>query len=179
MSLGNTDITQGFMGGVHCGHERSGLVDNIFVPFVVRDGGINLPALVLDEGIHFHGNTAFNFEGEVNPNGTVTSLWYLNSIGEGLNDVAENDSGTLRAFVDGDTNNDGVITDADKDFQPLLNNADDFFGGVTGLSVPSQGYDLTILGASRNSSKEFANEFDAWTLQTAGVFPDKVEGFEP
>ena len=179
MSLGNTDITQGFMGGVHCGHERSGLVDNIFVPFVVRDGGINLPALVLDEGIHFHGNTAFNFEGEVNPNGTVTSLWYLNSIGEGLNSLTENDSGTLRAFVDGDTNNDGVITDADKDFQPLLNNADDFFGGVTGLSVPSQGYDLTILGASRNSSKEFANEFDAWTLQTAGVFPDKVEGFEP
>ena len=161
MSLGNTDITQGFMGGLHCGHELSGLVDNIF------------------EGIQFHGNAAFNFEGEVNLNGTVTSVWYLNSIGESLNSLSENDSGTLRAFVGGDTNNDGVITIADKDFQPLRNSADAFFGGVTGLSVASQGYDLTVLGASRNSSKEFANEFDAWTLQTGGVFPYKVEGFEP
>ena len=179
MSLGDTDITQGFLGGVHCGHELSGLPDNVFVPFLVRDSGVNLPASVLNEGIQFHGNTPFNFEGEVNLNGAITSVWYLSSIGTALNDLVTNESGALKAFADGDTNNDGVVSNTDKDFQPLLNNADAFFGGVSGLSVPSQGYDLTVLGASRSSSKETANEFDAWTLQTGAIFPDEVEGFEP
>ena len=179
MSLGNIDITQGFMDGVHCGYENSGAVGNVFVPFLVRGSGVNLPASVLNDGIQFHGNTAFNFEGEVNPSTAITSVWYLNSIGAASNDLAANVSGVLNAFSDGDTNNSDAVDNADKDFQPLLNSTTAFFGGVNGLSISSQGYDLTTLGASRSPSSQSASEFDGWTLQAGGVFPQEINGFFP
>lgn len=187
VSLGESDITQSFMDGVHCGHENSGLSGNVFVPFLLRtsveggvvSSGVNLPALVLNDGIQFHGNSAFNFDGELNPSTALTGTWYLNSIGGLFNDVVLNTTGGLNAFADGDTNNSDSVTSADKDFQPLLNNSDAFFGGINGLSISSQGYDLTIVGAVRNSSRELANEFDGWTLQAGGVFPQEVTGFAP
>ena len=67
----------------------------------------------------------------------------------------------------------------DKDFQPLLNSTDTFFGGINGLSISSEGYDLTIIGAVRSASRDLANEFDGWTLQAGGVFPQEVSGFAP
>lgn len=179
ISLGDSDITQGFIDGVHCGHESSGFASNIFVPFLLRGSGVNLPTAVLNNGIQFHGNSAFNFEGEVNPSIAITSVWYLNSIAGLSNDLALNTSGTLNAFADGDTNNSGSVGTADKDFQPLLNSGDVFFGGINGLSIPSQGYDLTIIGAIRSPSSQTASEFGSWTLQAGGIFPQEVTGFSP
>lgn len=187
VSLGEVDITQSFIDGVHCGHESSGFTANVFVPFLLRSSveggelstGVNLPASVLNNGIEFHGNNAFNFDGEVNPSAALTGAWYLTSIGGLSNDVVFNSSGVLNVFANGDTNNSGSINSVDKDFQPLLNNTAAFFGGINGLSIASQGYDLTVVGAVRSSSRELANEFDGWTLQAGGVFPQSVTGFAP
>ena len=187
VSLGESDVTQSFIDGVHCGHENSGLAGNVFVPFLLRtsingsasNSGVNLPTSVLNDGIQFHGNSAFNFDGEVNPSTALTGTWYLNGIGGLLNDLVLNTTGGLNAFADGDTNNSGSVNNADKDVQPLLNNTDVFFGSVNGLSISSQGYDLTVIGAIRSSSRDLANEFDGWTLQAGGVFPQEITGFAP
>ena len=179
MSLGEIDITQSFIDGVHCGHERSGFADNIFVPFLLRGSGQNIPNSILNDGIQFHGNSAFNFDGEINLTTAITGAWFLNSIGGLQNDLVVNTTGGLNAFANGDTNNSGGVNSDDKDFQPLLNSTDAFFGSVNGLSASSQGYDLSVVGAVRSASQNLANEFDEWTLQAGGIFPQEVTGFAP
>jgi len=179
MSLGEADITQSFIDGVHCGHERSGLAGNVFVPFLLRGSGQNIPGSVLNDGMQFHGNSAFNFDGEINPTTAITGAWFLNSIGGLLNDLVVNTAGGLNAFASGDTDNSGSVNSDDKDFQPLLNSTDAFFGSINGLNISSQGYDLTIIGAVRSASQNLANEFDGWTLQAGGIFPQEVTGFAP
>ena len=179
VSLSSADLTQSFMGGVHCGHENSGLAGNVFVPFLLRSGAENFSDTVLNDGIQFYGSTAFNFYGETNPSTAITSTWYLISIGSLLNDLVVNTSNTLDAFANGDTNGDSTVNADDVDFQPLLNEAAPFFGSVTGSAVTSQGYDLTNVGVIRNESSELANQFDGWTLQAGGVFPQEVTGFAP
>jgi len=90
-----------------------------------------------------------------------------------------NTAGGLNAFASGDTDNSGSVNSDDKDFQPLLNSTDAFFGSINGLNISSQGYDLTIIGAVRSASQNLANEFDGWTLQAGGIFPQEVTGFAP
>ena len=186
MSLGEADITQSFIGGVHCGHERSGLAGNVFVPFLLRGSGQNIPGSVLNDGMQFHGNSAFNFDGEINPTTAITGAWFLNSIGGLQNDLVVNSTGGLNAFANGDTDDSDSVDGDDKDFQPLLNSTDAFFGGINVLSIPPEdddpnieGYDLTIIGAVRSASQNLANEFDGWTLQAGGIFPQEVTGFAP
>ncbi len=179
VSLGEVDITQSFIDGVHCGHEQSGLADNVFVRSLLRGSGKDFPDSVLDDGIQFHDNSPFNFDGEINPTIAITRAWYLNSIAGFQNDLVLNTTNVLNAFANGDTNNSGSVDSADKNFQPLLNNADVFFGSINGLNGLSQGYDLSIIGAARSASRELANEFDGWTLQAGGIFPQEVTGFAP
>lgn len=186
-----SDLTASFIDGVHCGHENSGLAGNVFVPFLVRSGDDtdNIPDSVRGDnngdGFRFYGNRAFNFEGEF-LDSAITSNWYLNSIDGIDNDLVEFTSNTLNAFADGDTNADGSIDrppniydSTDKDSQPLRASVDGFFGSVNGVGGDSQGYDLTIIGAIRSSNSNFASEFDGWTLQAGGVFPQEVTGFDP
>ena len=183
-----TDLDTSFIDGVHCGHEQSGLVGNVFVRSLVRSGDINddLPVTSLGDGngdgFRFYADSPFNFYGETDPSGSVNSQWYLESILSGSfirNGLADDPApaNPLNAFAAGDTDGDGG-TDSDDINAAQLRNVGAFFFGVKGSTDPS-GFDLTHIGASRSSNTTFASEFDGWTLQAGGVFPDEVTGFDP
>ncbi len=180
-------MTDSFIDGVHCGHEQSGTIGNLFVRWVLRSGNDadNIPDAERGDGngdgFRFHGNSTFNFDGEANPSIAITSVWFLNNIGGVLmNDLVFGTGTLLNAYAGGDTDGDSDVDSDDKNFQPLRSNTDAFFASVTGVSGPSQGYDLTVIGVSRSNDSVFAGEFDIWTLQAGGLFPEAdVPGFGP
>ena len=47
------------------------------------------------------------------------------------------------------------------------------------VAIGPSAFDLASIGASRSESSSLASEFDGWTLQAGGVFPDTVTGFAP
>lgn len=183
-----SDITAGFIDGVHCGHEQSGLNGNVFVRWLLRSGDVadNLPDIIgrgdgNGDGFRFYGNSAFTFFGETDTTGSLTAQWYLESIFSGSairNGLAGNPVNPLNAFADGDTDGIGGIADSDDINAAPLRNGGAFFFGVKGSTDPS-GFDLTHIGAIRSSNTTFASEFDGWTLQAGAVFPNQVTGFSP
>lgn len=181
----DADLNVGFIDGVHCGHEQFGLPNND--GWLLRSGisTDNLPGGSRGdsngEGLRFYGNAPFNFEGVANPTDAITSAWYLNSISGSsvfLNNLVENTVNELNAFANGDTNNSGLPIDSDDVNAPLSDDNMETLYGVGGATDPSA-FDLTNIGASRSNNSNLADEFDGWTLQAGGVFPDTVTGFDP
>ena len=185
------DLTASFIDGVHCGHEQANNSGNVFVRWLLRSGDSadNLPSDVNSRGdgngngFRFYDFAPFNFHGEANPTEAITSAWYLNSISGSpvlLNNLVDNSVNLLNAFADGDTN--GVNGTDGADFNAPLSNTvgsvTTTIYGVGGATDPS-GFSLPNIGASRSDSSSLADEFDGWTLQAGGVFPDTVSGFAP
>ncbi len=181
------DLTASFIDGVHCGHEQANIAGNVFVRWLLRSGDSadNLPSDVDSRGdgngngFRFYDFAPFNFHGEANPSEAITSAWYLNSISGSpvlLNNLVDNSVNLLNAFADGDTN--GVNGTSSADINVPLSDGTETLYGVGGATDPSA-FDLTNIGASRSDSSSLASEFDGWTLQAGGVFPDTVTGFAP
>ena len=92
-----------------------------------------------------------------------TSSWYLNNIG-GIGNGLAGDSTALNAFLDGDTNNDRVIDEADTSSPFII--ADDGPDGFNqDVASDTGGYDLTHIGAVRGGAPS-NDQFDGWTVAT-------------
>jgi len=68
----------------------------------------------------------------------------------------------LNGFLDGDTNNDGVLN-ADDNGSPFIIGDNAFNADV---AADTGGYDLTHVGAVRSGNPASAAQFDNWTVAT-------------
>ena len=167
-----------YLDGIHCLNEAGGNLNFA----VIRPGTVDLPLATrsannLNEDGHVYYNgfvNPANFSGETTDlTNAFTASWYLESIGNLSiinNGVLDTDSPNpnLNAFLDGDTNNDGVVDTADQGAGFII--ADNAFNAD--VQANTGGYDLTIIGAIRGGNPIVNNQFDGWTV---GTGPD--EGF--
>ncbi|MBT8140085.1 MAG: hypothetical protein KJP25_09970 [Gammaproteobacteria bacterium] len=166
-----------FVDGVHCINEfiRNDPSDPVFIQS--GGAGINLdPADPIPLGLQIYAPGDASFAGETSSATDFSANWYMQAI-------AGIDNENLNRYNDGDTNDSGAVTTADKNFRPLFNSdADPLFGGVVVSSVESSrnssGFDLTVVGAIRSESASEAAQFDGWILQDGAVDP-VVTGFTP
>jgi len=86
----------------------------------------------------------------------------LNNIGGRANGLLGTDPVILNGFLDGDTNNDGVLN-ADDNGSPFIISDNEFNADV---AEDTGGYDLTHIGASRSGNPDTASQFDGWTVAT-------------
>ena len=95
-----------------------------------------------------------------------TANWYLNNIGGIANGLLGSEANILNGFLDGDTNNDGILN-ADDNGSPFII-ADDSAATGFNLDVADDtgGYDLTHVGAARSGNPANASQFDGWTVAT-------------
>jgi len=180
-----------YLDGVHCASE-AGANGNFGV---VRDNSIGFPAGTVaannsnGEGlVYYNGaggaldfaNTPFNsasgginFTGElVDRTNNFTAGWYLDNI-RGIGNGLLGDSGFLNGFLDGDTNQDGVVTDADTNSPFII--GDDGEGGFNqDVASDTGGYDLTHIGAVRGGAVT-NTQFDGWTVDTGPDDPFTVQ----
>lgn len=180
-----------YLDGIHCANEVG--ANPGFG--VVRDGSVGFPAETIaannsngDGLVYYNGaggtlgsaNTAFdpasgglNFTGElVDRTANFTAGWYLNNL-RGIGNGLVANSEFLNAFLNGDTNNDGIVDAADTNSPFII--ADDGEGGFNqDVAADTGGYDLTHIGAVRGGS--IANDqFDGWTVQTGPSDPFTVQ----
>jgi len=156
-----------YLDGVHCANEAGangqfGIVRNDATGFpagTVAPNGSNGDGLV-----YYNGATnPIVFTGEIaDRSANFTSSWYLNNIGGRANGLLGTDPVILNGFLDGDTNNDGVLN-ADDNGSPFII-ADNAFNSDVGDDTG--GYDLTHVGAIRSGSAANAAQFDGWTVAT-------------
>lgn len=183
--LSSIDVTTpgpNYLDGVHCAHEAG--PNGTFG--IVREGSVGLPAETVapnnsngDGLVYYNGagaalptaNTEFNnasgginFTGElVDRTNNFTAGWYLNNI-RGIANGLVADSTSLSAFLDGDTNNDGVVDTADTNSTFVV--GDDGEGGFNqDVASDTGGYDLTHIGAVRGGAVS-NTQFDGWTVDT-------------
>jgi len=190
-SIDTTVPGPNYLDGVHCASE-AGANGNFGV---VRDNSIGFPAGTVaannsnGEGlVYYNGaggaldfaNTPFNsasgginFTGElVDRTNNFTAGWYLNNI-RGIGNGLLGDSGFLNGFLDGDTNQDGVVTDADTNSPFII--GDDGEGGFNqDVASDTGGYDLTHIGAVRGGAVT-NTQFDGWTVDTGPDDPFTVQ----
>jgi len=157
-----------YLDGVHCANE-AGPNGNFGI---VRDDAIGFPAGTVAANnsngnglVYYNGaNNGIVFTGELAERGNhFTASWYLNNI-RGISNGLIADANGLNGFLDGDTNNDGVVDAADNgspffmsDMPFNLDVADDTFG-----------YDLTHNGSVRSGAISPTNvQFDNWTVSTS------------
>lgn len=157
-----------YLDGVHCANEAGpngnfGVVADDAVGFpdgtIATNNSINANGLVYYNGAA-HGIT---FTGEIaDRSSAFTAGWYFSNIGGIPNGLAA-DSTSLNAFLDGDTNQDGVVNGDDNGSAFFMSDANPF-----NLDVASDtgGYDLTHIGASRSGNPDNAAQFDNWTVAT-------------
>ena len=93
---------------------------------------------------------------------SFTANWYLNNIGGIANGLLGSDANILNGFLDGDTNNDGVLN-ADDNGSPFIIGDNAFNSDVADDTF---GYDLTHVGAVRSGNPSNASQFDGWTVAT-------------
>ena len=193
-NLSQIDITvpgPNYIDGIHCASE-AGANGNFGV---VRDGSVGFPAGVVaannsngDGIVYYNGaggelpgaNTPFdaasgglNFTGElVDRTENFTAGWYLNNL-RGIGNGLVGDAGFLNGFLDGDTNNDGVVDGADTASPFVI--SDDGEGGFNqDVAADTFGYDLTHIGAVRGGA-ETNTQFDNWTVDTGPFDPFTVQ----
>ncbi len=171
-----------YINGIHCANEAGangnfGVVrdgSSGFVPHVVADNNSNGEGIVYYNGagpLLSFANTNFdaasggiNFTGElVDRTSNFTAGWYLDNI-RGVGNGLLGDSTFLNGFLDGDTNNDGVVNSVDASSPFII--ADDGIGGFNqDVAADTFGYDLTHIGAVRGGAVT-NTQFDSWTVDT-------------
>jgi len=156
-----------YLDGVHCANEAGpngqfGVVRNDAVGFpagTVAGNGSNGDGFVYYNGVA----APVTFTGEIaDRSANFTASWYLNSIGGFSNGLLGTDANILNGFLDGDTNNDGVLDAADNG-SPFIISDTAFNSDVAG---DTGGYDLTHVGAIRSGNPASAAQFDGWTVAT-------------
>ncbi|MEM0912747.1 MAG: hypothetical protein AAGJ37_17360, partial [Pseudomonadota bacterium] len=157
-----------YLDGVHCANE-AGANGNFGV---VADNAVGFPAGTVAPNnsngnglVYYNGsNNGIEFTGEFAERGNnFTASWYLASIREFSNGLLA-DPAALNGFLDGDTNNDGIVNAEDNGSPFILNENIPF-----NLDVASDtfGYDLTHVGAVRSGGISSSNiQFDNWTVAT-------------
>lgn len=158
-----------YLDGVHCLNEAGG--NGQFG--IVRAGSTGFPAGTLaannsnGEG-HVYYNGAVNpanFAGEANDlTASFTASWYLASIGGFNNGILDNPANppNLNAFLDGDTNTDGIVDALDRGSSFII--GDNAFNAD--VQANTGGYDLTIIGSVRGGNPATNSQFDGWTVGT-------------
>lgn len=193
----NADLSQidtnvpgpNYIDGVHCANEAGGNPNF----GIIRDDSIGFPdgtvapLNVNADGIVYYNGAAPNFDGSTDaPDGGIdfagesadltasfTAGWHLNNIRGIANGLLGNPE-ALNGFLAGDTNNDGVVDDADVGSPFII--GDDGEGGFNQDVAPDAGgYDLTQIGAVRGVSAT-DNQFDGWTVDTG---PDDFFTVQP
>lgn len=156
-----------YLDGVHCANEAG--ANGQFG--IVRSGSTGFPAGTVapngsngDGLVYYNGVAApIDFTGELTDRSqTFTASWYLNSIGSFANGLLGTDAAILNGFLDGDTNNDGVLN-ADDNGSPFIIADNAFNQDVAG---DTGGYDMTHIGAVRSGNPATAAQFDNWTVAT-------------
>ena len=174
LSAIDTAAPGSYLDGVHCAN-NAGMNGNFGV---IQSDATGFPAGTIDannnsDGIDSDGFVYYN--GEVNPivftgsfanrENNFTQNWYLANIGGRGNGLAAAGApaDTLNGFLNGDTNQDGVVDTADTNSPFIISDANPF-----NLDVASDtdGYDLTHVGASRSGGAASSNQFDGWTVAT-------------
>ena len=114
-----------------------------------------------------------NFTGElVDRTENFTAGWYLDNL-RGVGNGLLGDSAFLNGFLDGDTNNDGVVDTVDASSPFII--ADDGEGGFNqDVAEDTGGYDLTHIGAVRGGAVT-NDQFDGWTVDTGPFDPFTVQ----
>jgi len=180
-----------YIDGVHCANEAGAN----FNFGVVRDGSTGFPGstigpanLNVDGVIYYNGagpelpvaNTTFdsasgglNFTGElVDRTENFTAGWYLDNL-RGIGNGLAGNADFLNGFLDGDTNNDGVVDAADTASPFII--SDDGEGGFNqDVADDTFGYDLTHIGAVRGGAIT-NTQFDNWTVDTGPLDPFTVQ----
>ena len=174
------------MDGVHCANNNGG---NGGFGVVSSSGVAGFPAETLaptnspagpDANGHVYYNGGSNpivFSGALSDlSESFTANWYLNNIGGRTNGLLA-DPNALNGFLDGDTNNDGVL-DASDNGSPFIISDTAFNADVADDTF---GYDMTHVGASRSGNPANASQFDGWTclLYTSPSPRDKRQSRMP
>ena len=158
-----------YLDGVHCANE-AGANPNFGI---VRSGSVGFPADTIAANNSLSGNGLVYYNGAVNSvtftgefvdrSENFTSSWYLDNIG-GIGNGLAGDSTFLNGFLDGDTNNDRVVSAEDTNSPFII--ADDGPGGFNqDVAEDTGGYDLTHVGAVRGGAPS-NDQFDGWTVAT-------------
>jgi len=180
-----------YLDGVHCANEAG--ANGAFG--IVRDNSVGFPAATVaanntngDGLVYYNGagpalpiaNTLFddasgglNFTGElVDRTENFTAGWYLDNL-RGVGNGLVADSTFLNAFLDGDTNQDGIVDSADTSSTFII--SDDGEGGFNqDVADDTGGYDLTHIGAVRGGAVT-NTQFDNWTVDTGPFDPFTVQ----
>ena len=157
-----------YLDGVHCANNNGG--NGGFGP--IRSSAVaGFPAGTVAPN-NSNGDGLVYYNGAANPivftgaiadrSTTFTSNWYLNNIGGRANGLLGTDPVILNGFLDGDTNNDGILDAADNG-SPFIISDTPFNADV---AEDTDGYDLTHVGASRSGNPDVAFQFDGWTVAT-------------
>ena len=160
-----------YLDGVHCANNNGG---NGGFGAISSSGVAGFPAETLaptnspagpDANGHVYYNGGSNpivFSGALSDlSETFTANWYLNNIGGRTNGLLA-DPNALNGFLDGDTNNDGVL-DASDNGSPFIISDTPFNADVADDTF---GYDMTHVGASRSGNPANGSQFDGWTVAT-------------
>ena len=157
-----------YLDGVHCANNNGG--NGGFGPIrssavagfpdgTVAPNNSNGDGLVYYNG----GANPITFSGALTDlSASFTANWYLNNIGGIANGLLGTEANILNGFLDGDTNNDGVLN-ADDNGSPFIISDTEFNRDV---AADTGGYDLTHIGASRSGNPATASQFDGWTVAT-------------
>jgi len=180
-----------YLNGVHCSNE-AGANGNFGI---VRDNSIGFPdgtvAANNSNGnglVYYNGaggvlgiaNTPFNsasgglnFTGElVDRTENFTAGWYLDNL-RGIGNGLLADATFLNGFLNGDTNQDGIVDTADTSSPFII--GDDGEGGFNqDVASDTFGYDLTHIGAVRGGAIS-NTQFDDWTVDTGPFDPFTVQ----
>ena len=171
-----------YLNGVHCANEAG--ANGTFG--IVREGSIGFPEGTVAANnsngnglVYYNGagpvldsaNTPFNsasgglnFTGElVDRTENFTAGWYLDNL-RGLGNGLLSNPGFLNGFLNGDTNQDGIVDTADASSPFII--GDDGPGGFNqDVAGDTFGYDLTHVGAVRGGAVT-NTQFDGWTVAT-------------
>ena len=171
-----------YLNGVHCANEAG--ANGTFG--IVREGSIGFPEGTVAANnsngnglVYYNGagpvldsaNTPFNsasgglnFTGElVDRTENFTAGWYLDNL-RGVGNGLLSNPGFLNGFLNGDTNQDGIVDTADASSPFII--GDDGPGGFNqDVAGDTFGYDLTHVGAVRGGAVT-NTQFDGWTVAT-------------
>ena len=156
-----------YLDGIHCANEAG---PNGAAFGVVRDDAVGFPegTVAANNSINANGLVYYNgqaqgvtFTGEFAER-DFTAGWYLDNIGGIPNGLAA-DSTSLNAFLDGDTNQDGVVNGDDNGNAFIISDANEFNLDV---ADDTGGYDLTHVGSVRSGSNTASIQFNGWTVAT-------------
>ena len=180
-----------YLNGVHCANEAG--ANGIFG--IVRENSTGFPEGTVAANnsngnglVYYNGaggalpnaNTpfdsasgGFNFTGElVDRTENFTAGWYLNNL-RGIGNGLVADPTFLNGFLNGDTNQDGVVDAADTSSPFII--GDDGEGGFNqDVADDAGGYDLTHIGAVRGGAVT-NTQFDGWTVDTGPFDPFTVQ----